>query len=298
MLPKSLSLNEKRINASERKRRSDNETKYTCFYMYNLLLNLDPTIKITLNRNVKQGSQVDNCIKNFQCESIDSNNNQIFQHGNNYTILQDDESGMYSLVFDDITDTPKQVEEPSKISLTADQSCRLQQHIMMNKINKLLLYYFNMVITFHIRRQKAGTVSKLTLDSFVDIDENNQFIMKEKRSLNDDYHEICETINSILSYFIDNRVGITQQLIIGDNIPNEITTPQNECIYLSRYIYDQIFRRIRFNKENVDDVISSYANKYSNLQENENQTGELLTILATDVTNYYQGMNVNNLSDK
>ena len=69
MFPIQKTLNDQRINASERKRRSDNDTKNTCFYMYYLLLNLDPTIEITLNENKKQGSQSDNSIKNFQCRN-------------------------------------------------------------------------------------------------------------------------------------------------------------------------------------------------------------------------------------
>ena len=274
MSSKHSKTKENKSDVSERKRRSDNDTKNTCFYMYYLLVYLDPTIQITLNRNTKQGSQPNNSIRNFQCSSIISNTHQIFQSQTNYSVMKTDD-GFHSLTFDDSTDVPNLPESSdssdssdsseSKIfKQTADQSCRTQQHIMLNKINKLLLFNFKASLTSHVRRQKSGTLSKLTLDTFLDIDMKNLLFLRDTKTTRNEYNEICETMNLLLSYFLDNRNGITQQLIIGDSIPKENSQKENECIYLSRYIFHEIFYRIRFGKEKVDDVMEEYANKFGN----------------------------------
>ena len=105
MSSKHSKTKENKSDVSERKRRSDNDTKNTCFYMYYLLIYLDPTIQITLNRNTKQGSQPNNSIRNFQCSSIISNTHQIFQSQTNYSVMKTDD-GFHSLTFDDSTDVP------------------------------------------------------------------------------------------------------------------------------------------------------------------------------------------------
>ena len=102
------------------------------------------------------------------------------------------------------------------------------------------------------------------MDTFSDFDENGVMKLKVKQESKDDYEEICETMNIIFSHFLDNRKGITHRLIIGDRLTFGKKPPQDECIYMSRYIFSQIFNRIRFNREDIDVVVSSYSGHFGN----------------------------------
>ena len=257
MIAKASKLDENWSNVSSRKLRSDNDTKNTCFYLYYLDIFMDETVVITLNKNAKQGSKPLSSLRNYQCSSIVSGNNQLFTENTLYKVIDKDERGIHSLEFDESTDVPTVVNSDEKKIITADQSCRIQQHIILHKINKLLLYYYGCMIDYHVRRQKNNTLSKLTLDTFIDFDENGLMKLKVKQESKDDYEEICETMNIIFSHFLENRKGITQRLIIGDRLTFGKKPPTEECVYMSRYTFSQIFNRVRYMKEDIDVIVSS-----------------------------------------
>ena len=200
---------------------------------------------------------------------------QLFQEGLKYQIIENEPNEMNSVIFHEETELPILEDELNPYEekkSSADETCRTQQHILMYRINRILSYCFNMSMEYHVRRQKSKTLSKLTIDKFIDIDEKHDIIIKDRKESQEDYDKICEIMNSIFNYFLDNRIGLTNKLIIGDYVNyGEKLPEEDECIYMSRYVFDQIYHRVRFKNENVIDVIKSFSGNYHYLLPFQNQ---------------------------
>ena len=204
-----------------RKRQSINDSILTCFYLYYILIALDPSITIILNSNSTHGCKPLHYIRNFSCHSIFCNNLPLFKYGLFYKIIFDSNKEMNTVLFDEILNVPI-IDSNQNTKYYSDKSCRFIHHILIHRINSLL-HSIGQEIHFHSRKSKQNSLSKILLNSFVDINQNDEFIQINKPTIsrmNDDsfehqrYRELCEILKEVFSYFLDNKTGKTKQLII------------------------------------------------------------------------------------
>ena len=247
-----------------RKRESMKDSIFTCFYCYYMLISLDTSIKIVLNRNHRQGSKPDEYTRNFNCLSIHSGNNTLFEDGCHYKIIQDCLRKMNTIECDK-TGFPI-VDTEITTKYYSVMSWRIQHHILIQRINTLLRNY-DMQIKYYSRQCKPLSISKILLDSFVDIDSNGNYSELEKpvtskifedTEENNKYNELCEILNRIFFYFLDNRCGKTKQLIITDEIQTKMKR-EEDCIVLTRNQFLDIVKRVRYNNEEINIIVDSFS---------------------------------------
>ena len=127
---------EKSKKWNESKTKSDNSIKYCCYYLYWLLLNLKETTEIVLNRHKRKKAQNDR-IDNFTCSMIKVDGKIIFQAKTEYVISESPNHHYPTVMIDDDTQIPMMVKMMER-KQSADESCKIQQHILIQIINNML----------------------------------------------------------------------------------------------------------------------------------------------------------------
>ena len=261
----------KQTNALLRKRESLKDSVFTCFYCYYLLISLEKSIKIVLNRNSKQGSKPNDYMRNFVCLSISIGNTILFEHGSTYSIFYDENKDLNTIQFNENKSPIMETESKSKYYL--DTSCKIQQHLMIHKINELLNSY-KLEISYYSRKPTDSSLSKILLHSFIDIDKEGKYVKVQKpiiTKINENtdahikYNKLCEILNKIFFHFLDNRTGKTKQLIITDDKQDE-TKPTKDCIVLTRNQFLEIVHRMRYNNEEIDCILETLSKEDNNSQ--------------------------------
>ena len=241
-----------------RKMRSDFNQRNTLLYLHYLLLVIDPTTQIILKSNKRDPMHKRSCFKTFGCESIITNEQYIFHEDIKYKIISDEQKGFHTLELDTATGCPI-IDESSNIHYRREIKNRIQQHILIQVINKIfqqmnineLEYYTN-------NNQKTIVLESLQFDHFYDINIDNwELTQKSKENDIDEYENLCESIFKVIEYFIDKRNGLTKRLIIGDRcIETNGYYVNNECSYIGRYSFFQCIHEVRNNKISVEEFFT------------------------------------------
>ena len=226
--------------------------KNTCYYLYWFLLNLNQSTEITLNSN-KRVRSINNRSKHFSCSSIKINNKVIFEAESEYIIQKDPIKHFLTIKFDDDTRIPL-MESSAKRKYSADESCRIQQHILVTSINYLLKPY-NVEIPSFVKRASTNLVSFLTFSHYFDIDDYGNLFMIEFSKLH--FNTLCESLKSVFSFFLDKQTGLTKQLVISGEETKETTgiIQTHERIIISRELFIQIVWYIRKTGCSVSDLL-------------------------------------------
>ena len=255
-----------------RKRQSVQDSVFTCYYCYYLLIALEPTITITLNRNAKQGSKPDNYSRNFICTSITIGKKVLYEDGSDYNVISNEGKSM-NIIETDKNGFPVKVSE-MRTKYYLDKSCRIQQHILINKINLLLAEMKfpenkKAQISFHSRKANENSVSKLLLNSFIDIDAEGKYkdIRKPittKIQTNTEeqkqFTKLCEILNTIFLYLLDHRTGLAEQMIISDEKQSDEVL-KRKCVVFTRNEFLDIVKRMRFGNEKIEEILGFLGKK-------------------------------------
>ena len=245
----------------ELKDKSDSNVRSNTLYLSMLLLLLDPTSQITF-LSVKTRKTTDDIhSKNFKISSIISEGNEIFNDNDHYVIEKDKLQEFLTIKFDDKTGFPV-VDETSEDNYNSDQKMRIQQHILIQTINKILNRN-GMKIDYKIQKSSSKYVSSITINSYFDFNQEGYLIQIEKMDNNDNvsfpniiYKEICNYFFDFLMYFIDYKTGKTQQLIIGDKLISTKGYKEScQCTLLGRQIIIDSFWNYRLKGINAIDFL-------------------------------------------
>ena len=243
-----------------RKLKCDYRQRNTSLYLYFLLLAIDPTAKVVLRRNLRD-SKKQHTFKTYGCDSIESRNQCIYSKDFRYKLTYDEEHNSNTIDFDEFNECPL-IDYESTIVYTREQNHRIQQHILIQVINKRL-NEINEELKYYIRgNYKTQFLETIQFDEYFDM--NEQFLLEEKsrltkkQSTNGNYEkfeELCETIFKILTYFLDRGKGITKQLVIGysSKLLNEYKI-DNECSFIGRSKFFEVIHEVRNRKRNVEEM--------------------------------------------
>ena len=232
---------------------TDKYLKETCFYLYYLFLLLDSKSEIILHSGERKISSDDDILKNFICELISVNDQIIFNEKQKYFIVKDEVKKFNTIQFDDETNIPIVNQYKRRGNYSFNESCRIQQHILIQLINKLLIEK-NLYLDYYIKKPAPTFVSSIHLKQFVDIDENNNFILIDKKQK--EYETLIESLFQFFTYFIDNVKGITKKIIIGNTScqPTEIKTTE-DCIFIGRDKFIDLIDQMRKSSKTIEDLI-------------------------------------------
>ena len=145
--------------------------------------------------------------------------------------------------YDEILDVPI-IDSNQNTKYYSDKSCRFLHHILIHRINSLL-HSIGQEINFHSRKSKQNSLSKILLNSFIDINQNDEFIQINKPTIsrmNDDsfehqrYRELCEILKEVFSYFLDKNTTKRRLCSISLFLANS-----SPCIDNSTYLISSSF---------------------------------------------------------
>ena len=213
---------------------------------------LDSNTEIVLHSNERKISSDDDILKNFICESIIINEQTIFNEKEKYFIITDEVKKFNTIQFDDETNIPIVDEYKRKGNYSFNESCRIQQHILIQLINKLLTEK-NLYLDYYIKKPAPIFVSSIHFKQYVDIDENDNFILVNKQ---EEYETLIESLFLFFTFFIDNVKGITKKIIIGNTSiqPNEIKTI-DDCIFIGRDKFIEFIDHMRKSNKTINELI-------------------------------------------
>ena len=249
---------------------TDRLLKGICLYLYYMLLLVEPTSEITFHTGNKQYSSEQDILKNFICQTITINNQEIFNEQEKYIISNDEVKKIRTVQFDDETNIPViDKGNVKRYKYTANESCRIQQHILIQVINRLLCEK-TLHLDYYVKKQAVCFISSINFNNYIDLDNEKQLIQKEitkkkknlKNSESDEKNEknefdkLMDSILQFFVYFIDNVNGITKKLIIGNNSckTNEIIKTE-ECIRIGRDKFIDIINELKLSDKTIEELI-------------------------------------------
>lgn len=206
-----------------RKNKSDLHVKTNLLYLDMLLLIIDSESQIIFTQiERKLIKDESNSNLHFHCSSIISKGKEIYNSKYNYRIEQDEERNFPTIKIDNETGCPI-VDERKDIYYNTERQFRIQQHIVIQIINRLLKEK-GISIDYTIRKTASRYLSSLIFKTFLDFDENNHFVPFERTLNNNEnesienimYKELIDSLIEFISYFFDNKIGKSRKVIIGD----------------------------------------------------------------------------------
>ena len=235
-LPKDEQLKKKLERGKERKQKSNMNVKSNTLYLSMLLLLWDPTAQITFEPPKCRFRRNNAILMNYRITSIISEGKEIYGENLHYIIEEDEEHGESTIKFDEETGFPL-FDKKSKRNYNVDERIRIQQHILIQTINKVLKQY-DKRIDYEIMKSSTINVSSIKINSFFDCNEKGEFIQIDKNKMNENiYKNICDYFFNFILYFINNKTSKTLQLVVGDL--NNGTNEYNEfyeCTTMGRQI--------------------------------------------------------------
>ena len=236
---------------NESKIKSDNSMMNTCYYLYWLLLNLNSSTEITLNGNKRVRSR-NNRTKHYSCSSIKVNGTMIYKAETEYVIHEDPERHFPTIKIDHHTQAPV-IKSEEKKKYKAGDCYRIQQHILIQTINNILKSY-QCEISCYTKRESKTLVSFLFFSKYVDVNDSGQLVTKD--ILNEEFERLCETLSSVISFFLDKRSGLTRQLLISNEEAKDSCglMQTNEKIIISRDRFLQVVWYMRKTGCSLSDV--------------------------------------------
>ena len=248
------------------KTKSDNFMKNNCYYLYWLLLNLNPSTKITLNGNKRLRSQNDRS-RHYSCSSIKIGKQVIFEADTEYVICQHHKKGYQTIQMDMKTQTPVKASS-SKKKYTASESCKIQQHILLHTINRLLKTK-HCKIPCDSKRTSKKLICLLHFTQYFDVDDNGHLVIIDFP--NREFDKLCETLKSVFSFFLDKQSGLTRKMVISDDSAQDSCglIQTQEKIIISRQLFLQVVWYIRKNGCSVSDVFVVESFPLNDTKDNE-----------------------------
>lgn len=276
---------EKCQNQTQRKHKSELQIKSNLLYLHMLLLIIDSESQIIFKRIERKSSKEDNSIINFHCTSIISEGYEIFNFNKQYLVEQNSNS-LHSTIAIDLKTGYPVVDNLNTNKQNSNDQCRIQQHILFHRINKLLEDK-ELSIDYKIHKKSTKGVSSLEIKTFLDFDEKREFISFE-RSFKDDltylpnfkYQQNTNALIDFISYFLDSKNGITQKVVIGDNlkgsygleITNELTIIGREIFLIALWNY----KNLNISMKTIFEEPEKYIYPYFQIvwDENENKLND------------------------
>ena len=245
-----------------RKRRSDNLMKLTCFYLYYIFQVLDETVEIILNKNNKQVVVPDEYMKYFPCKQIKSRGKVVFEEGVQYKVHYDQERKINTIQFDETTELPLKASD-SKVRQTANESCRIQQHIMVTLINKRLKERGEKTeLQMYSKRRTEMSLGNILFNQYIDVDSENNLVLINKYQnpksffrKETQFDELVDVLKTFFNWFLNDQKGITSQLIIGDEGMDSFITTTEECIHMKRDYFFTIIHKIRYEHLDMNEIV-------------------------------------------
>ena len=172
--PKRKNEEQSKYDDKLRKRKSDNNLKNLCYYLYHLYLYIEPTTILIMNSNSRNGSTKQFSQKNYPCQYIISKGQVVFKTGNSYRLVSQESMGMVTIEFHKKTQLPIHT-GISDNRMTANESRRIQQHILVQIINRYLVDKYNEEMTFSSKRKtRTNSLSCLQMKTFPMINKNTK----------------------------------------------------------------------------------------------------------------------------
>ena len=232
--------------------RSEFNQRNITLYLYFLLLAIDDTAQITINRNARDVEQNPSLFKTYRCESIISNKQIVYQRKQHYKTCIDQLHQCNTIEFDETISYPK-IDEKNKCSYSSKQANRIQQHILIQIINKYLKQN-NEEIQYYVKKtSKTNFLATIQFDEYFDMNDEYYLEKKTKNNRNNQneedretFKELSETILDILTYCIDKINGVTKQVIIGDLLTSsEDYIIDKDCSKIGRWKFFRLINEVR-----------------------------------------------------
>ena len=296
-----------------RKMKSDFHQRNTSIYLYFLLLAIDSKSEITINRNARDLEENPLQFKTYGCDSIVSQGESVYSKTSKYFISFDDEKKFNTVEFCEDSDVPK-IDNHQIIPYTREQNNRIQQHILIQIINRLLKKQ-NMELKYYTKKVKNTVfLASIQFDEFFDINEKGEFVkcekskkkwgknnlkinlpqitqnaenaekigMNEKNNENVNcFESLCDSILQIFSFFVDRNGGISKQITIGDLTveTNKFLITKDHC-YIGRNKFFEWIRLLRTTQCSIDSLLSEEM-KNANFEMNDMEMKEKIEKVET-----------------
>ena len=254
--------------AISRKIRSDIKQRNTTLYLYFLLLAIDPTTQITLSRNARDPENNPSLFKTYRCESIISRGVFIYQRDVHYCLRFDSIHDCNTVDIDEVTNCPK-IDISNTLIYSREQINRIQQHILIQIINKQLKENGNEMKYYVTKSKQTSFLSSIQFDEYYDMNEECKLEenkrknrINSKDNQNNKFEELMDSIFDIFSYFIDRSTGITKQIIIGDfDIDTNDYRLNKECCFIGRWKFFQTIHEVRNKNTSIEKIFSTIKKK-------------------------------------
>ena len=201
----------------QRKERCELQLKSNLLYLDMLLLILDSKAQITFEQVKKRNTKDQNKTFRFHCSSIISEGKEIYNDKLHYVIEIDKERNFPTIKVDDEIGCPV-VDQSNECYYNSEQTFRIQEHIVIQIINKILKQY-GITLSYSISKSASKNLSSLVFTTYYDFNEYGHFILLEKdNNTNSKYQQLTESLLEFISYFIDYETGRSEKLIISDEM--------------------------------------------------------------------------------
>lgn len=275
--PKRKNEEQSKYDDKIRKRKSDNNLKNLCYYLYYLYLSIEPTTVIVINSNSRNGSIKQFSQKNYPCQYIFANGKTVFKSGSSYRFVSEDSIGMVTIQFDPKTHLPIEF-GMSDNRMTANESRRNQQHILIQIINNYLRKHYHEEITFNSKRKmRTSTLSCLQMKSFPifvnKTNDTNSFNithqMNDKKQIQfvsfseckKEYDCLVDAISIIIDTYLNKKSRNEKMLIIGDSLDSISNIKEfGPYIHLSRKSF---FEEV---EKEMNELLKQYHNDNLDLE--------------------------------
>ena len=197
---------------NECKTKSDNAIKYSCYYLYWLMLNLKDTTEIRLKRRKHKKSKTGR-IDHVSCLEIKVDGKTIYEFETDYVMCEAQNRCFPTIKIDEATQTPVIATTTEKRKEVTFESFKIQQHILIQIINNLLRPFF-FEIRYDIKRISLNRVTFLHLKQYLDVREDGEFMIKDLPDKG--YQEICEAMKIAISEILDDKTGKKKELVISE----------------------------------------------------------------------------------
>ena len=239
------------------------------------MIAVDPTSQIILRRNIRDPDFNRAIFRTYACESILSKGQCMYNPKMFYKITYDEEKELNTVELDEATDCPI-IDESPNYKVYQDSLTKIQQHILIQTINKKLRELDKKELEYYtIKNKHTILLEGIQFDHFYDVNDTCELEMKSKTKdgSNSCYKDLCQTIINEIVYFIDRTEGKSKQLIIGDfNIKENSFAIDEEYSRIGGWKFLESIYEIRHNKRKIKDLFPE--NTSNPTQTNEDQMEE------------------------